>query len=107
MGRLSFLLAVALMVSAMALVTSQYQARRLFVQMERGKTEARELDVQWRQLQLDQTANAKHSLIDDVSRNQLKMEAVTPGHTVYLARPRDGAGAPAIVSGAPLTGALQ
>jgi len=62
--------------------------------------------VQWRQLQLEQTANAKHSLIDEVSRNQLKMEAVTPGHTVYLARPRDANGTP-IVSGAPLTGAVQ
>ncbi len=94
MGRLTFLMAIALMGSAMSLVTSQYEARRLFVQMERGKNEARELDVQWRRLQLDQTASAKHSLIDDVSRNQLQMEPVTPGQTVYLPRPRE-LGAPA------------
>ncbi len=89
MGRLLFILTAALIVSALSLVTSQYQGRSLYVELERAQVASRELDVQWRRLQLDQTEHAKQAQIDRVAKGQLKMDGVTPARTIYLARQGD------------------
>lgn len=92
MVRLNFLLTVLLMTAALALVTSQYRARRLFVEIERAQAVARRLDVDWNQLQMQQTQLAKHSLVDAAARRELRMQPVTPSRTIYL--PIPGAEAP-------------
>lgn len=97
MARLNFLLGVLLLVAALSLVTSQYRARRLFVGLERTQAAARQLDVEWNQLQLQQTQLTKHSLIDGAARRDLKMQPVTPSRTVYL--PMSGADAAGATSG--------
>jgi cell division protein FtsL len=50
MGRLLFVLTVALIGCALSLVSSQYKARSLFVELERAQAVARDLDVDWRRL---------------------------------------------------------
>ncbi|MBX6317592.1 cell division protein FtsL [uncultured Pigmentiphaga sp.] len=97
MGRLLFVLTAALVGCALSLVSSQYKARSLFVELERAQAAARDLDVEWRRLQLEQTDHAKHALIDKVARTTLKMEPVTPARTIYLAQSRDGQGGPALL----------
>ena len=87
MPRLNFLLGVLLMVAALSLVTSQHRARKLFIELERAQPAARQLDVDWRELQLQQTQLAKHSLIDAAARRDLKMQPVTPSRTLYLSLP--------------------
>jgi cell division protein FtsL len=97
MGRLLFVLTLALVLCALSLVSSQYKARSLFVDLEREQSTARDLDVDYRRLQLEQTDNAKHALIDSVARGTLKMEPVTPARTIYLAQQHDSQNGPALL----------
>lgn len=92
MNRLSWnlILAALLVVCALSLVTSQYGARRLFVDLERAQAEERRIRTEWDQLQLDQTTWSKHSLIEEAARTQLGMKPVTPDKTLYLDLPRAG-----------------
>lgn len=90
MARLFVVLVLALVLCALSLVGSQYKARSQFVELERAQAAARDLDVEWRRLQLEQTDNAKHAVIDSVARGVLKMEPITPARTVYLSKPAGG-----------------
>ncbi|GAA4342604.1 hypothetical protein GCM10023144_44770 [Pigmentiphaga soli] len=104
MSRLLFILVIALVGCGLSLVSSQYKARSLFAELEQAQGVARDLDVEWRQLQLEQTDHAKHALIDDVARKALKMEPVTPARTIYLSQRADAGGAPRLLPyGAPGT----
>jgi cell division protein FtsL len=83
-ARLNVLLTVLLVLSALSLVNSQYQARRLFIELERAQATARQLDIEWAQLQLDQSTLGKHARIEANARRDLKMVALTPARTQYL-----------------------
>jgi len=72
-----FLLAV-LIACALSLVTSRHQARKLFVDLEREQTVARAYDVEFGQLQLEQSTWAMPARIERVAREQLKMQLPPP-----------------------------
>jgi cell division protein FtsL len=83
-GRLSFLVTVVLVLCALSLVNAQYQARQLFIELERAQSAARQLDIDWAQLQLDQSTLGKNSRIEALARSDLSMVALTPERTQYL-----------------------
>lgn len=83
-GRINIVLAIALVLCALSLVKAQYESRRLFIELERAQTAARQLDVEWAQLQLDQSTLGKHARIEANARRDLSMIAVTPARTQYL-----------------------
>jgi cell division protein FtsL len=83
-GRLTLALTVALVVCALLLVNAQYQSRRLFIELERAQAAAKQLDIEWAQLQLDQSTLGKHARIEANARRDLSMVAVTPDRTQYL-----------------------
>ncbi|HEY0941672.1 MAG TPA: cell division protein FtsL [Steroidobacter sp.] len=83
-GRINFILTVALVACALLLVNAQYQARRLFIELERAQAAARQLEIEWSQLQLDQSTLAKHARIETNARRDLGMVPVTPARTQYL-----------------------
>lgn len=83
-ARLTFLLAAVLVLSALSLVNAQYQSRRLFIELERAQALARQLDIEWAQLQLDQSTLGKHARIEANARRDLNMVALTPARTQYL-----------------------
>jgi cell division protein FtsL len=93
MAKLAALLIGILLTASLLLVTSQHRARKAFIELERAQATARKHEVQWSQLQLEQTRLAKHSLIDSVARRDLKMQSVTPDRTIFVAAP---ANAPAV-----------
>lgn len=82
--RFMVLLTALLVSSALSLVNAQYQSRRLFIELERAQTLARQLDVEWAQLQLDQSTLGKHARIESNARRDLNMVALTPARTQYL-----------------------
>jgi len=84
MTRLAMLLTLALMTSAISLVTVRFQTRELFVASERLKSQAHELDVDWRRLQLDRAELARNARIDALARTELHLVPVTQGRTIYL-----------------------
>jgi cell division protein FtsL len=76
-----------LVVCALALVTSQHVARKTFVGLEQANSRTKQLEVEWDQLQVEQTKLAKPSLIDSVAKRDLKMQTVEPSRTLYVALP--------------------
>jgi len=83
-GRFNVLLLIAVVVCALILVKTQYQARHLFIEVERSQTEARQLEVEWAQLQLDQSNLGKHERIQASAMKDLNMVPVTAERTQYL-----------------------
>jgi len=94
MGRLSFFAAAVLMLSAISLVTARYQARQLYVELDQSRTKARELDITWRQLQLDRAESARNAHVDKIAREELKMISVVPDRTIYINQPVASAAVP-------------
>ncbi len=84
MTRTNALLVAVLVLCALLLVSTQYQARRLHVDLEAAQDTARKLDVEWSQLQLDQASLSKHALIDAAARRDLDMMPATPARTEYI-----------------------
>lgn len=83
-GRITLLLTAALVLCALSLVNAQYEARRLFIELERAQAAARQLEIEWAQLQLDQSTLVKHARIESHARQDLNMIMVTPERTQYL-----------------------
>ena len=73
MARINLILLLALTACALGLVTSQHQARKLFAELEREQESAKQLDVEWGQLQLEQSTWAMHARIDKIARERLRM----------------------------------
>ncbi|RIK95986.1 MAG: cell division protein FtsL [Burkholderiales bacterium] len=84
MLRLNLALVFLLVVCALGLVTSQDRARKLFGDVERAQAQASRLEVQWDQLQIEQTVLAKASRIDTKARRELSMESISPQRTLHL-----------------------
>jgi len=49
------LLLVAVVLCALSVVTSQHKARKLFIELQKEKEQAQKMDVEWGQLQLEQS----------------------------------------------------
>lgn len=76
---------VALLVGcALALVNSQYRARNLFIELEKLRQQSRQLDIDWAQLQLDQSTLGKNARIEQMARTELNMVPLSPARTQYL-----------------------
>lgn len=87
MGRVNLFVSVLLMLSAISLVTARYQARQLFVELDRSRALARELDIRWRQLQLDRAELARNAYVDKVAREELRLQSIVPDRTIYINQP--------------------
>ena len=82
--RLPLILAALLAVSALLLVNSQYQARKLFMALEFAQSQTRQLEIEWSQLQLKQSQLGKHARIEEKAVNELNMMRVSPANTQFL-----------------------
>jgi cell division protein FtsL len=83
-GRICFVLLLLLVASSLSLVRAQYQARRLFIDLEQAKSNARQLDGELSQLQLDQSMLGKHSRLSELAQRELAMVALEQGQARYL-----------------------
>lgn len=83
-GRLDLLLTFVLLLCALSVVNAQYQARHLFIELERAQAQARQLDIEWAQLQLDQSTLGKNARIDANARRDLNMVPLSAAHTQYM-----------------------
>ena len=73
MIKLNIVLSVFLVVCALALVTSQHNARKLFIELTREQEAAKQIDVEWGQLQLEQSTWAMHARIEKIASSYLRM----------------------------------
>jgi cell division protein FtsL len=84
MVRLNLLLLAGLVACALSLVTSRHQARQLFVELEHEQAFARGYEVEYGQLQLEQSTWAMPARIEKIAREQLKMQLPAPGRVHVL-----------------------
>ena len=75
MARLSLVALVALTLCALGLVTSQYKARKLFVELEREQARGKQLEVESGQLQLEASTWSMHTRVERLARERLRMRS--------------------------------
>jgi cell division protein FtsL len=73
MVRLNLILLAMLIGCALALITSQHRARKLYVDLQKEQDLAKQLDVEWGQLQLEQSTWAMHARVEKIAANALGM----------------------------------
>ena len=67
---------VAVLASALGVVYGKQQARNRFSELQKLTTVRDDLDIEWGQLQLEQSTWATHGRVEQVARDDLHM--VTP-----------------------------
>ena len=80
MLRFNMILLLVVVICALGVVTSQHRARKLFQALEAEQERARQLDVEYGQLQLEMSTWANHPRIEKIARDRLHM--VTPDSAV-------------------------
>jgi cell division protein FtsL len=84
MTRLNTLLVVALVASSLYLVRTAYDARRLYTDLDRAKSEAARLEVDHKRLEAERQAAATNARVERTARERLAMRTATPAVTVYV-----------------------
>jgi cell division protein FtsL len=80
------LLWLGTLASAAGVVYCKHRARDLFVQLEALNTERDRLEMEWGQLQLEQSAWSTHAFVERVANAQLKM-SIPPPADVHIVKP--------------------
>ncbi|MCG5515085.1 MULTISPECIES: cell division protein FtsL [Ectothiorhodospira] len=78
------ILFVAVMASALAVIHSKHQSRVLFMEWQREVNLRDELNVEWGQLQLEQSTWATHGRIEEAASQRLDMRLPDSRTTVIL-----------------------
>lgn len=81
MTRLNLMLLAVLIVCALALVTSQHRARKLYVQLQQAMELEKKYELEWNQLQLEQGQWSIHARVEKIATQQLRMRAPTAART--------------------------
>jgi len=84
MVRVNLVLLAVLIACALSLVTSRHQARKLFIDLEREVAQTRAYDVEYGQLQIEQSTWAMPARVERVAREQLRMQLPTPDRVEML-----------------------
>jgi cell division protein FtsL len=80
------LLWAAALASAAGAIYSKHRARELFVELERINARRDNLEIEWGQLQLEQSAWSTHAFVENVAATKLKM-AMPPPKEIELVAP--------------------
>ena len=78
------LIFVLVLSSAIMLVYSRHQSRQLFVELQQLKYQIVELNTEWGQLQLEQSAWSDHGRIEGVARTRLSMLMPESDEVVFI-----------------------
>ena len=84
MARLNVLLLAFAVACALAVITSQHRARRVFSELEGAQAAAQKLNEEWTQLQLEQSTWATNKRIESVAARKLGMHAPDASSTVVI-----------------------
>jgi cell division protein FtsL len=83
---LTLVIAAFCVVSALALVYTKHESRRLFVELEQLTVERDELNIEWGQLQIEQSTWATHARIERVALEELSLMRPTPTDIYVIER---------------------
>ena len=78
--------AVVCVLSAMALVYTKHESRKLFVELEELTHARDELNIEWGQLQIEQSTWATHARIEQVATDDLSLVRPTSAEIFVIER---------------------
>ena len=81
MTRLNVVLLLAVMASALYLVHTQYESRRLYVELEKATAQSQKNETDNERLQVEKRAQATPLRVEKLARDRLQMRTVTPAIT--------------------------
>ena len=84
MTRLNLVLLLAVLASALYLVRTQYESRRLYVELEKATAQNRKLEAENERLQVEKRAQATPLRVEKLAKDKLEMRSVTPAITQYV-----------------------
>jgi cell division protein FtsL len=84
MAKLNLLLLAIAILCALAGIAAQHHARKLFVVLEKEHERAKQLEIEFGQLQLEASTWAMQSRIERIATAQLNMRALTPNRVQML-----------------------
>jgi cell division protein FtsL len=91
MTRVNVLLALLLILSALYLVRTSYESRRLFAELDKARTDATRLAADYKRLEAEAQLQSTHVRVDRTARDKLGMRTATPGVTTYVVDPQAAA----------------
>ncbi|HSC23702.1 MAG TPA: cell division protein FtsL [Casimicrobiaceae bacterium] len=94
MTRVNLVLLAVLVACALSLVTSRHDARRLYVELERERAHARQFEVEYGQLSLEQSTWAMPARVEKIARESLHMQLPAASRVQVVESPDASAPAP-------------
>ena len=83
---LTIVFAIVCVMSAMALIYTKHESRKLFIELEQLTTERDELNIEWGQLQIEQSTWATHARIEKVAADELALVRPKPTEIYVIER---------------------
>jgi len=77
---------VLVLASAVGVVFSKHESRKLFVQLQTLQKERDQMDIEWGRMQLEQSTWATHGRIERLARKKLDM-TIPRAENVKIIRP--------------------
>jgi cell division protein FtsL len=74
MMRLNLILFLVLIMTALGAITSQHKSRKLYFELQQQQDAAKQYEVEWGQLQLEQSTWAMHARIEQIATQHLHMQ---------------------------------
>ena len=84
MTRLNLVLLISVLASALYLVHTQYESRRLYVELEKAAAQGRKLESENDRLQVEKRAQATPLRVEKLAKENLQMRTATPAVTQYV-----------------------
>lgn len=83
----ALVVAVAVVVSGLLIVTAEHKSRQLFREHEELKREEARLQIDWGRLQLEQSTWATHARIESLASERLELVVPDEDQVVIVAAP--------------------
>lgn len=74
MVKLNLILFLVVIVAALGVITSQHKARKIYIELQQQEEMAKQYEIEWGQLQLEQSTWAMHSRIERIAEKRLNMQ---------------------------------
>lgn len=78
--------AVVCVLSAIALIYTKHESRKLFVELETLTQQRDDLNIEWGQLQIEQSTWATHARIEQVAADELSLVRPTSAEIFVIER---------------------
>ena len=84
---LTIVFAAVCVVSALAIIYTKHDSRKLFVELEQLTAERDQLNIEWGQLQIEQSTWATHARIERVALDELSLVRPQATEIYVIERP--------------------